>query len=29
MSDMGSGPGEGYTINLPVPAGSEELRGCR
>jgi acetoin utilization deacetylase AcuC-like enzyme len=24
MSDMGSGPGEGYTINLPVPAGSEE-----
>jgi acetoin utilization deacetylase AcuC-like enzyme len=21
--DMGSGPGEGYTINLPVPAGSE------
>ena len=22
--DMGSGPGEGYTINLPVPAGSEE-----
>jgi len=25
MSDMGSGPGEGYTINLPVPAGSEEL----
>jgi acetoin utilization deacetylase AcuC-like enzyme len=25
MSDLGSGPGEGYTINLPVPAGSEEL----
>jgi acetoin utilization deacetylase AcuC-like enzyme len=25
ISDMGSGPGEGYTINLPVPAGSEEL----
>jgi acetoin utilization deacetylase AcuC-like enzyme len=25
MSDMGSGPGEGYTINLPVPAGSEEF----
>jgi acetoin utilization deacetylase AcuC-like enzyme len=25
MSDMGSGPGDGYTINLPVPAGSEEL----
>ncbi len=23
LSDMGSGPGEGYTINLPVPAGSE------
>ena len=22
--DRGSGPGEGYTINLPVPAGSEE-----
>jgi acetoin utilization deacetylase AcuC-like enzyme len=22
--DAGSGPGEGYTINLPVPAGSEE-----
>ncbi|MGN6558124.1 MAG: histone deacetylase family protein [Solirubrobacterales bacterium] len=22
--DIGSGPGEGYTINLPVPAGSEE-----
>jgi acetoin utilization deacetylase AcuC-like enzyme len=21
---VGSGPGEGYTINLPVPAGSEE-----
>jgi acetoin utilization deacetylase AcuC-like enzyme len=25
MSDMGSGPGEGYTINLPVPPGSEEF----
>jgi acetoin utilization deacetylase AcuC-like enzyme len=25
MSDLGSGPGEGYTINLPVPAGSEEF----
>jgi acetoin utilization deacetylase AcuC-like enzyme len=25
MSDAGSGPGEGYTINLPVPAGSEEF----
>ncbi len=24
LADMGSGPGEGYTINLPVPAGSEE-----
>jgi acetoin utilization deacetylase AcuC-like enzyme len=24
ISDMGSGAGEGYTINLPVPAGSEE-----
>jgi acetoin utilization deacetylase AcuC-like enzyme len=24
LSDMGSGPGEGYTINLPVPNGSEE-----
>jgi acetoin utilization deacetylase AcuC-like enzyme len=24
LSDAGSGPGEGYTINLPVPAGSEE-----
>ncbi|HEY5192850.1 MAG TPA: histone deacetylase [Solirubrobacteraceae bacterium] len=23
MGDVGSGPGEGYTINLPVPAGSE------
>ena len=25
MSDMGSGPGEGYTINLPVPGSSEEF----
>jgi acetoin utilization deacetylase AcuC-like enzyme len=25
MSDLGSGSGEGYTINLPVPAGSEEF----
>jgi acetoin utilization deacetylase AcuC-like enzyme len=25
MGDMGSGPGEGCTINLPVPAGSEEF----
>jgi acetoin utilization deacetylase AcuC-like enzyme len=24
LADVGSGPGEGYTINLPVPAGSEE-----
>ncbi len=24
LNDVGSGPGEGYTINLPVPAGSEE-----
>jgi acetoin utilization deacetylase AcuC-like enzyme len=24
LSDVGSGPGEGYTINLPVPDGSEE-----
>jgi acetoin utilization deacetylase AcuC-like enzyme len=24
LSDAGFGPGEGYTINLPVPAGSEE-----
>jgi acetoin utilization deacetylase AcuC-like enzyme len=24
LSDVGSSPGEGYTINLPVPAGSEE-----
>jgi len=24
IADAGSGPGEGYTINLPVPAGSEE-----
>ncbi|HEX2392243.1 MAG TPA: histone deacetylase [Solirubrobacterales bacterium] len=24
LDDAGSGPGEGYTINLPVPAGSEE-----
>jgi acetoin utilization deacetylase AcuC-like enzyme len=24
LSDVGSGPGEGFTINLPVPAGSEE-----
>ena len=24
LSDVGSGEGEGYTLNLPVPAGSEE-----
>jgi acetoin utilization deacetylase AcuC-like enzyme len=24
VSDLGSGPGEGFTINLPVPAGSDE-----
>jgi acetoin utilization deacetylase AcuC-like enzyme len=24
LSDVGSGSGEGYTINLPVPAGSQE-----
>ncbi len=24
LSDMGSGPGQGYTINLPVPNGAEE-----
>jgi acetoin utilization deacetylase AcuC-like enzyme len=24
LGDVGSGPGEGYTINLPVPAGSDE-----
>jgi acetoin utilization deacetylase AcuC-like enzyme len=24
LGDVGSGPGAGYTINLPVPAGSEE-----
>ena len=24
LSDTGSGPGEGYTINLPVPPGSDE-----
>jgi acetoin utilization deacetylase AcuC-like enzyme len=26
LSDVGSGEGEGYTINLPVPAGCEEDR---
>jgi acetoin utilization deacetylase AcuC-like enzyme len=24
LADVGSGPGEGYTLNLPVPAGTEE-----
>jgi len=24
LGDMGSGPGEGYTVNLPVPAGAGE-----
>jgi acetoin utilization deacetylase AcuC-like enzyme len=24
VAEVGSGPGEGYTINLPVPAGSDE-----
>jgi acetoin utilization deacetylase AcuC-like enzyme len=24
LGDVGSGPGEGYTINLPVPGGSDE-----
>jgi len=24
LSDVGSGPGEGYTINLPVPPGTDE-----
>ncbi|HEY4428094.1 MAG TPA: histone deacetylase [Solirubrobacteraceae bacterium] len=24
LSDVGSGPGEGYTMNLPVPAGADE-----
>ncbi|MGD0452586.1 MAG: histone deacetylase [Solirubrobacteraceae bacterium] len=24
LGDVGTGPGEGFTINLPVPAGSEE-----
>jgi acetoin utilization deacetylase AcuC-like enzyme len=24
LGDVGSGPGEGFTLNLPVPAGSEE-----
>jgi acetoin utilization deacetylase AcuC-like enzyme len=28
LGDVGSGEGEGYTINLPVPAGSEEDLWC-
>jgi acetoin utilization deacetylase AcuC-like enzyme len=28
LSDVGSGPGEGYTINLPVPAGSGKDEFC-
>jgi acetoin utilization deacetylase AcuC-like enzyme len=28
LGDVGSGEGEGYTINLPVPAGSEGERWC-
>jgi acetoin utilization deacetylase AcuC-like enzyme len=27
-SDAGSGPGEGYTVNLPVPAGSGDAAWC-
>jgi acetoin utilization deacetylase AcuC-like enzyme len=27
-SDTGSGPGEGYTVNLPVPAGSGDAAWC-
>ena len=27
-SDTGSGPGEGYTVNLPVPAGSGDRAWC-
>jgi acetoin utilization deacetylase AcuC-like enzyme len=26
--DIGSGPGEGYTVNLPVPAGSGDAEWC-
>jgi len=26
--DVGSGPGEGYTVNLPVPAGSGDAEWC-
>ena len=28
LSDVGSGAGEGYTINLPVPPGSGEAEFC-
>jgi acetoin utilization deacetylase AcuC-like enzyme len=28
LSDVGSGPGEGYSINLPVPGGSGEQEFC-
>jgi acetoin utilization deacetylase AcuC-like enzyme len=28
LSDLGSGPGEGYSLNLPVPAGSGEDEFC-
>ena len=27
-SDVGSGPGEGYTVNLPVPGGSGDAAWC-
>jgi acetoin utilization deacetylase AcuC-like enzyme len=27
-ADVGSGPGEGYTVNLPVPAGSGDAAWC-
>ena len=29
LRESGSGPGEGYTINLPVPPGSGDRPGCR
>ncbi len=28
LSDVGAGPGEGYSLNLPVPAGSGEDEFC-
>jgi acetoin utilization deacetylase AcuC-like enzyme len=28
LSDVGAGPGEGYSLNLPVPAGSGEAEFC-